>query len=160
MATRLSRLAVAFAAAAVTAATLAGCVGDPMPVPTESADSPSPSSSSTPRPGGAVLRPGESAAANQQFFDKVNSEFRAANGISTSRAIVDNLVAAGFVKADMEVTPDRTAINIAADSIVVSVRIDDECLVGQFGAAGYTGVLTPTLGSGKCLVGVTLPIDW
>ena len=159
MATRPNRLAAAFVAVA-TVAVLAGCVGDPMPVPTESASSPSPSSSSTPRPTGAVLRPGESAAANQQFFDKVNAEFRAAHGLSTSRAIIDNLVAAGFIKADMEVTPDRTAINIAADSIVFSVRIDDECLIGQFSATGYKGVLEPVLGSGKCLVGITQPIDW
>ncbi len=159
MATRPYRLVVAFAAA-IALATLTGCGGDPMPVPTESADSPSPSASATARPSAAVLRPGASAAANQQFFDKVNSEFRAAHGMSTSRAIIDNLVAAGFVKADMEVTSETTALNIPADSIVFSVRIEDECLIGQFSAAGYKGVLVPVLATGKCLVGITLPIDW
>jgi hypothetical protein len=154
-----TRPCAAALAAAVVVISLAGCVGDPMPVPTVPASS-SPSPSSTPRPGGAVLRPGESAAANQQFFDKVNSEFRAAQGMSTSRAIIDNLVAAGFIKADMEVTSETTALNIPADSIVFSVKIEDDCLIGQFSAAGYKGDLAPVLGTGKCLVGLTLPIDW
>lgn len=139
--------------------TLAGCTGGeaPMPVPTTE-----PAPSSTP---GAIttepeLRPGQSAAANQQYFDLVNDTFGRANGMGTSRGIVDNLVAAGFEKSDIEVTPDSTAINIAVDSIVVSVRIKGECLVGQFSPNQYSSIVAPLLGTGRCLVGETLPIDW
>lgn len=151
-----------FAAAvlvAVAGVTLAGCAvtGDPMPVPTSE-----PSSSPT---GGAVerdpvLRPGQSAAVNQQFFDFINEKYASANGMGDGRTIVDNLVASGFEKADMEVTPDTTAINLAVDSIIVSVRINDECLIGQFSPSGYTGIVGPLLGTGRCLVGETRAIDW
>jgi hypothetical protein len=141
------------------ALTLAGCTGtpEPMPVPTTE-----PEPTRTP---GAIttepeLRPGQNAAANQQYFDLVNDTFGQANGMGTSRGIVDNLVAAGFEKADIEVTPDSTAINIAVDSIVVSVRIKGECLVGQFSPNQYSSVVAPLLGTGRCLVGETLPIDW
>ena len=138
---------------------LAGCTGapEPMPVPTTE-----PVPTQTP---GAIttepeLRPGESAAANQQYFDQVNDAYAQSNGMGTSRSIVDYLVEAGFEKADMEVTPDSTAINIAVDSIIVSVRIKGECLVGQFSPSQYSSVIAPLLGTGRCLVGETLPIDW
>lgn len=131
-----------------------------MPVPTQS-ESASPSASATPTPKpDPILRPDSSAAANKQFFDFVNKNFNAANGMSNGQAIIDNLVANGFVKADMEVTYDTTAIEIPADSIVFSVRIKGECLIGQFSAAGYTSLQAPLLGTGRCLVGVTRPIDW
>lgn len=107
-----------------------------------------------------VLRPGESAAANQQYFDMVNASFFAANGFSDGRSIIDNLVAAGFQKQDMEVTPDRTSIDLAADSIIFSVRIQGECLIGQSSSTGYHSELTSLLATGGCLVGKTRPIDW
>lgn len=143
----------------LTGLALVGCTGEPTPMPVPTTE-PSPSRT----PGAIVtdpeLRPGENAAANQQYFDLVNDTFGQANGMGTSRGIVDNLVAAGFEKSDIEVTPDTTAINIAADSIVVSVRIKGECLVGQFSPNQYSSVIAPLLGTGRCLIGETLPIDW
>lgn len=154
-------IAIASAAAAVLA--LTACVGGtPTPVPTES-DS---TSSATPSPtasapaGGAVLRPGGSAAANHEFFDQVNETLHATAGMSDGRTIVDTLVNSGFVKSDMEVTFDTTALEIPVDSIQVSVRINGECLVGGFNPAAYTSVKAPVLGTGKCLIGTTRPIDW
>ena len=136
---------------------VAGCTAEPMPVPTSE-----PQPSRTP---GAIttdpqLRPGESAAANLQFFDLVGARYQAGSGMGTSRSLVDFLVEQGFEKADIEVTRDVTAINIPADAIVVSVRIKGECLVGQFSASAYSSTIAPVLGTGKCLVGETLPIDW
>lgn len=140
-------------------AALAGCTpGVPTPVPTYT---PSASASATPAPNTApVLRPGDSAAANQQFFDATNQAFYAAHGKSDGKSIIDNLIAAGFRKQDMEVTPDQTSIGEAVDSIVFSVRVKGQCLVGQFNGAGYHGVIGPILASGACLVGTTRPIDW
>lgn len=141
-------------------AALAGCVqAPPMPTPTMT---PTPSASPTsvrnePKP---VLRPGGSAAANRQFFDATNAALQAAAGKSDGETIVNTLAAAGFDKADMEVTYDSTALGIAADSIIVSVRIGDECLIGQFAPSYYRGDLQPVLGSGRCLVGLQRPIDW
>jgi hypothetical protein len=149
----------AFAGAAVVLG-LTGCMGGPAAAPTPA---PVPTVEPTPgstEPAGPELRPGDTAAANQQFFDKVNTDFFAAHGFADGRSIVDNLIASGFRKQDMELTPDRTAIDLAADSIVFSVRVKGECLVGQFSAAGYRGVIAPLLGTGGCLVGTTRPIDW
>ena len=153
-------LGLAAVSSALLVGLLAGCTGAPAqtPPPSETA-SPEPSAAPTRDPG-AVLRPGESAAANQLFFDKVNSDFVAVHGMSDGRSLIDNLVAAGFLKQDMQVTPDRTAIDLPADTIVFSVRIKGECLIGQTSAAGYKGLIAPLLGSGSCLVGSTRPIDW
>lgn len=128
-----------------------------MPVPTYT-----PTASSSPGANDTEpeLRPGQSAEANRQFFDQLLDEFASANGMGTSRGIVDTLVAGGFKKADIEVTPDTTAINIAADSIVVSVRIKGECLVGQLAPSDHSSQIAPLLATGRCLVGETLPIDW
>jgi hypothetical protein len=74
--------------------------------------------------------------------------------------LVENLVAAGFAKADMEITPDATIGKEAAGSIQFSVRINGSCLVGQTGEAGYNALAAPLLGTGKCLVGTTRTIDF
>ena len=107
-----------------------------------------------------VLHPGETAEANKGFFDATNRAFYVANGKSNGRSIIDNLVAAGFRKQDMEVTPDTTSIGEAADSIIFSVRVKGECLLGQFTGAEYIGTIGPILATGGCLIGTTRPIDW
>ena len=107
-----------------------------------------------------MFRPNGSAAANQQYFDYINRTLAINQGMSSGRVIVDTLVAAGFTKTDMEVTDDTTAINIPVDAIQVAVRFKGECLIGQFSPAGYTGILAPMLGTGTCLIGKTIPIDW
>ncbi|MEV8253668.1 hypothetical protein AB0O95_06835 [Rhodoglobus sp. NPDC076762] len=154
------RLGAALALTIAAAIALSGCVAQ-APEPTAA---PTAEASSTPEPGatptGPVLRPGESAAANRQFFDMLNEAAFATDGRGAGRMIVDNLVANGFEKQDMEVTPDSTAIGLAADSIIVSVRIKGECLIGQFTADNYVSSVEPLLGTGGCLVGKTRPIDW
>lgn len=151
----IAAMTAAFAVLALTA-----CVGDtPMPVPTTSSSStPSPSPSEAAK--GAVLRPEGNAAANHQFFDLINSTLHSTNGMSDGRTIVDNLVNNGFLKGDIEVTFDTTALEIPVDSIQVSVRIQGECLIGGFSPAAYTSIKAPVLGTGRCLVGTTRPIDW
>ena len=107
-----------------------------------------------------VLVESGTATENRPYFDKVNTAFFAANGRSDGRSIIDNLIAAGFRKQDMEVTPDRTSIDLDADSVIFSVRVKGECLIGQFSAMGYSTIQAPLLGTGGCLVGATRPIDW
>ncbi|WP_010203137.1 DUF6993 domain-containing protein [Salinibacterium sp. PAMC 21357] len=140
---------------------LSGCVASTPEAPTAA---PTTETSATPEPEaaptGPILRPGEAAAANRQFFDLINADYHAANGRGDGRTIVDNLIANGFEKQDMEVTSDETAIGLAADSIVVSVRIKGECLLGQFAPDNYASSIEPLLGTGGCLVGKTRPIDW
>ncbi|MEP6481971.1 MAG: hypothetical protein ABJA94_08190 [Rhodoglobus sp.] len=158
---RARTIALAAVLPALVVAALAGCTPTvPTPVPTYT-PSGSASSSATPTPdAGPILRPGGSAEANQQFFNAVNTAFYAAHGKSDGKSIIDNLVASGFQKQDMEVTPDQTSIGVDVDSIVFAVRVKGECLVGQFNGAGYHGIIGPILGTGGCLVGTTRPIDW
>jgi len=78
------------------------------------------------------------------------------------RAYIDALVAAGFDRAAMQVTPDQSTVGNPAESIQFSVRWGDECLVGQVGPATGSPVtlVVPVLAEGTCLVGQTRPIDW
>jgi hypothetical protein len=133
----------------------AGAV-DPAPRPTASA-----SSSATPTaPPAPELDPTGDAADNLAYFDSVNRALLAATPQPNGQQIVDNLVAAGFAKADMEITPDVTIGKEAAESIQFSVRIGGSCLIGQTGGAGYNAMAAPLLGTGKCLIGTTRTIDW
>ena len=157
----IRRTALARTLAGVLAVALAACGGAPMPVPTSTPSlTASPTPSPTPVAKPPKFRPDGTAAANQQFFDYVNKTWADAYGMSDNQNIVNNLVNNGFTKTDMEVTDNTTALNIPVDAIQVAVRMKGECLIGQFSAAGYTGILAPMLGSGTCLVGKTITIDW
>ena len=136
------------------ALTLTGCVDAPEPTPT-----PTTSASATPEPEPKIDLEGY-AEDNLAYFDLVNTEYIGAGAVIDGRAFIDNLVAAGYPKADMEVTPDTTAINIAADNIQFSIRLNGTCLIGQYGNIGYASTTAELLGTGRCLVGQTRPIDW
>lgn len=139
---------------------LAGCVpGAPTPLPSGTAAGPS--SSPTPTaPPEPVLVEGGTAAENSPYFDKVNSEyFSRIGGMGTSAQLIDNLIAAGFRKQDLEVTGDRTSIDLEADSLIFSVRLKGECLIGDYQRPfGYSSMVAPLLGTGSCLIGTTVPI--
>lgn len=106
------------------------------------------------------LLPDGSAADNLPYFDEVNTAFFAANPDPDGRAIVDNLVAAGFDKATMQVTPDATTIGREADSVQFSVFIGGSCLIGQSSGAGYASTSGPPVTGQSCLSGITRAIDW
>ena len=161
---RRSRASAPVAAAALLAAAalvaLAGCTSAPDVEPTAK---PSASASASPTPTAApdpVLIPTGDATANLPFFDFVNRNLLATVPTPNGQQIVENLVGAGFAKADMEITPDTTVGKEAAGSIQFSVRVNGSCLVGQTGEAGYNAVAGPLLGTGKCLVGTTRTIDF
>ncbi len=126
----------------------------PTPTPT-SAPSSAPSGPAAPE-----IDLDGSAVDNLPYFDQVNTALIAAGGALDGRAFIDNLVAAGYPKTDMEVTPDRTAINGVADNIQFSVRLNGTCLIGQYGNIGYASTTVDLLSTGRCLVGATRPIDW
>lgn len=140
-------------------ALLAGCSAP------EAADTPVPvpSTSVPARPAPTVVPSfdaGGGAAANLQFFDAVNRKVLAKDQEAGGKAFLDALSKAGFDRDRMEVTADRTAVDLAADSIQFSVRFDDDCLLGQSGAkTGYVSMVAPVLGTGTCLVGATEPVD-
>ena len=142
---------------------VAGCTagGDPPTAsPTQSA-TPTPARP-TPSAAPPTLRPDLSASENLAYFDQVNRAVVTANAAAGGRDFIDALVAAGFDRAQMQVTADTTTIGDPADSIQFSVLFQGECLVGQYGSksGGYQSAVRPALGTGGCLVGSTRPIDW
>ena len=150
-------------AAAALALMLSGCVGGAAPTPTASpTPSPTRAASATPTTTPIALVPGGTAEQNKPFFDQVNRATLAKNPGAGGREIIDGLVAAGFPKADMQVTADTTTIGLKANSIQFSVRMGDSCLIGQNGAdaGGYSSLVAPVLGTGACLIGQTRAIDW
>jgi hypothetical protein len=138
---------------------VSGCVGGtPTPTPTAGDPGASPSAAATPPP--AVINLNGTAAQNQAFFDQLNRKLIAKGGDLGGRPFIDNLVRAGYTKAAMEVTPDRTVANNQADNIQFSILLKGTCLIGSYGVAGYGSTYGPILGTGHCLVGTTRPINW
>ncbi len=131
----------------------------PMPVPTVFQSA---SPSATPIPDkNPELVPGGDAEQNKPYFDFVNQALIASNSSPLGRDIIDNLVAAGFDKSKMEVTPDKTEVfRINADAIEFSVLFGDTCLIGEVSAQGYRSIIGPPVDTNKCLVGKTRTINW
>nr|WP_205789294.1 hypothetical protein [Microbacterium sp. CPCC 204701] len=145
---------------------LAGCTPapasepDPSATPTRSGSSTGgPTSTATPEP---TLVPDGTAADNLPLFAAITASVWASEDRNGGRAYIDALVVAGFDKAAMQVTRDRSTVGNQAESIQFSVKWGEECLIGQVGPA--TGdpvtVVVPVLVEGTCLVGETRPIDW
>jgi hypothetical protein len=139
---------------------LAGCAQQPPQEPEPTGVVPLPSSSATAPAGPAELVQFGTATDNLPYFDEVNKASIAAKGTANGRVMIDGLERAGFDKATMQVTPDKTAIGLDADSIQFSVVWAGECLVGQVDGSKYYSVVLPVLGDGSCLVGKTRTIDW
>lgn len=154
--------AVLALAGAAILVSMAGCSPTPAPAASSSATA-APSAEPTPvAPPAPALRPELSADENLPYFDSVSLGVVAANASAGGRDFIDALVAAGFDKSQMEVTADRTTVDLQADSVQFAVLFQGECLVGQYGPAsgGYHSAVRPPLGTGGCLVGETRPIDW
>lgn len=164
MARRLGITAALACAGAAIIVAVAGCTGSPSPTAApESGPRPTPTASTAPPSvAGSTLRPELSAGENLAYFDSVNLAVIAANPEAGGRDFIDALVSAGFDKSQMEVTADRTTIDLQADSVQFAVLFQGECLIGQHGPAsgGYHSAVRPALGTGGCLVGQTRPIDW
>lgn len=149
---------VALALITVGALSVVGCVPTPAPSPSQ----PSASSTPSPSPTGPALIPDGSAADNLPLFTQVMDAVAATDAGEQGRAYIDALVDAGFDKAAMEVTNDRTTVGNPVDSIQFSVRWGDECLVGQVGPStpAPTALVLPLVPGDTCLIGQTRPIDW
>ena len=163
---RLGTTAVLALAGAALVSGLTGCMSGGSgnaQNPSETASAPAaPSSSPSSTDAPATLRPELAASENLAYFDAVNLGVVAANPAAGGRDFIDALTAAGFEKAQMQVTADLTTVDLQADSVQFAVLFNGECLVGQYGPAsgGYHGAVRPALGTGGCLVGRTRPIDW
>ncbi len=145
--------------AGVSAAVLAGCAPEPAATPT-----PTVTTTADPTPSAApALVPDGSAEDNLPVFTAVAERVWGTEQRGEGRAYVDGLVAAGFDRDAMQLTPDQSTVGNPAESIQFSVRWgEEECLIGQVGPSTGAVVTTvmPQLAGGRCLVGATRPIDW
>lgn len=154
-----SRVTLLGAAALVVVIALSACVSDaPDPVGTPSASPATATPSPTPTADPEFV-PGGTAGQNRPYLEFVIEQLLATTPQPASLAIVDTLVAAGFDRAAMEVTADTTRVGDPADSILFSVLIDGQCLLGQVAQGTLQTELADVLGSGRCLVGRTLSLD-
>lgn len=152
-----SRIVLSVAAAGTALLlTLSGCTGAPSkPSKTHTATvsaTPTPTPTAPP-----ILRPSLSAKQNLPYFDYINQKTLAANPDPVGKTFIGALVAAGFNKADMSVTADKTTINLTPGSIQFSVLFNGSCMLGQYGpdGVGYHSEVADVLSTGKCLIGET-----
>ncbi len=102
---------------------------------------------------------GGSAEDNLPYIDYVLTRAGAGTGLFGSLDAVAVLERAGFDREYIEVTSDRTALELAAESVTIAVIIDGECALGQWSSEWYSSAVTPLLGAGTCLLGDTLSLD-
>lgn len=108
--------------------------------------------------------PGGTATENEAYFNyvlrKAVRDGLEINGVN----VVNTVAAAGFDKTLMQVTQDESRTGLRADNIFVSVRVADQCLIGQVVTADKTVTTSvqPAIGPDRslCLIGETRSIDW
>ena len=154
---RRSPIAAALAVA-LSATLLSGCalLEGPNPETPERTEEPAPEVA-------PELVPGGTAAENLPYFTEVLRTFSAGDAPVQGAPIVQAVSDAGFDKASMQVSFDRSKTDLPADNIFVSVRIGADCLIGQVVAADRTFVAKnePAVGPNHdiCLIGQTAPIS-
>jgi len=157
----VTRAVRALAAPAILGALLlSGCTDAPAPDAATPTAAASPAATASAEPTIAPVDAGGTAEENLPAFEATAGGVVAADPNAQGRALVDALVAAGFPKDRMEVTADATPLGNSVDSILVSVRLDDGCLIGQRAQDGFSAHVEPALSSDRCLVGQTRAIDW
>lgn len=158
----LRRRAPVGVVAIVVGLVLAGCAVEREPVPSPTADDFVDGITQPRLVDGEIpeLIEGGTAEDNLDYFVFRLEALVAQVSQPSSRQIVDELVDSGFAKGAMEVTADSTPTGSRADSILVAVKLDDGCLLGQVSDSGLASDTAPVLSTGRCLVGRTLSIDW
>ena len=157
--TRAGRTLASIAGAAILACVLGSCALLEGPTPT-TPDRTRPEQPAEP----AEFVPGGSAEENLPFFTRVLDEYAATEQPVEGQPIVDAVSGGGFDRDAMQVSFDRSKTNLVADSIYVSVRIGEECLIGQMVTENREVVTerARTVGPNAdiCLIGETRAIDW
>lgn len=150
--------------AAVAAGVLAGCApwGEPeeTPEPEPTASAPADDASAAEHDG--KFNADGTASDNLDVFTAVMEKVWASDTRDQGATYVDALVEAGFDKSQMQVTEDYTTVQLAAESIMFSVKWGDECLIGQVGPETGDPIASvqDVVGDGMCLIGNTRDIDW
>lgn len=103
--------------------------------------------------------PDGSAEQNRPYVDWVLRQAGAGVATLTGADAVAALEAGGLSRATMELTADRTAIGLEADSISLALQIAGECLIAQWSAEWVVTQVAPLLASGTCLLGETVSLN-
>jgi hypothetical protein len=144
-------------------ALLTGIAGCTAPAAPPAAESPSASAapSTEERATPVAFVPGGTAEENLPFFREIVTAAAGSDPETPGRSVVDALVAAGFAKESMQLTADETSVGLEADSVQVSVKASDACLIGQYGPKvdGVRAVVAAPIATGACLIGSTVPLD-
>ncbi|MEN9620589.1 MAG: hypothetical protein RL499_782 [Actinomycetota bacterium] len=148
------------AAACVLLPLMAGCVATSENAqPTASArPTATPSPTPTPTEPPKLVADG-TAGQNRPYVEFVMDRLITISPEMTSLEIADTLEAAGFARSTLQVTDYATRVGSRADSILFSILIDGECLLGQVADGAVTTTVSDVLGTGKCLVGRTASLD-
>lgn len=108
--------------------------------------------------------PDGTAEQNLPYFTEVLRAFAESDRPVQGAPVVDAVAEAGFDKAAMQVSFDRSMTGLEADNIFVSVRIGADCLIGQIVTSdrSFVAQQEPAVGPDRdiCLIGDTRPIDW
>ncbi|CAI3799743.1 hypothetical protein NKCBBBOE_02406 [Pseudarthrobacter sp. MM222] len=80
-----------------------------------------------------------------------------AGGKPGAQQVRDDLVAAGFAAADVQVTAGRTPTGLEADAVEVGVEQGGDCLIAQVRSGEVSVTVLPVLADGRCLVGAAGP---
>lgn len=101
-----------------------------------------------------------SARENQPHIDfLITGALAGSTSRVEGRSLVELLVGEGYARDDMQLTADASRIELPADSVSLSVRIEDDCVIAQWGADWYSSSVEPTLAGGLCLLGETVSLD-
>ena len=103
---------------------------------------------------------GGSASENQPFVDYLlRSELERSRGLVGSAVLLEVLLDNGFLATDIEFTPDNSQTELPADSRSIAIRINDECLITQWGSNWYVSSVEAVLATDTCLLGRTKTLD-
>ncbi|PPF20632.1 DUF6993 domain-containing protein [Rathayibacter sp. AY1A7] len=154
---RAARIALVLGGLAVC---LSGCTSPSAPDPVVSssaAEAPAPAESTAP----VAFVPGGTTEQNLPVFEQTLRAAAEPDPEVSGSSVVDALVAAGFSRETMQLTADETSVGLDADSVQVSVKLGESCLIGQYGpkSGGVRAVIAAPIATGACLVGRTVPIQ-
>jgi hypothetical protein len=154
---RAARIALVLGGLAVC---LSGCTSPSAPDPVVSssaAEAPAPAESAAP----VAFVPGGTTEQNLPVFEQTLRAAAEPDPEVSGSSVVDALVAAGFSRESMQLTADETSVGLDADSVQVSVKLGESCLIGQYGpkSGGVRAVIAAPIATGACLVGRTVPIQ-
>jgi len=151
--------------------TIAGCSApSSASLPATQTASPSASQApATPSPTAAALPltafdSSVTASDSLPLFDTLALQTISTNPDPHGEDFVSSLIGAGAQASEMQLTSDQTTEGKPVDAIFWSLKIHDECLIGQYHPLEldpekpkyFSMILAPV--GGKCLIGNTLPV--